>query len=215
VRRRFDRTGFAEFSSFPGSTIRSGGTGCTGKNCPSTGLIVGSVLGGLFGLIAIIFASICIYHRCRGRPAQPNLVFVKEASSKTETLEKDPFQTGLWSSVYYQYGTAHGPHSLSLSFDRGMLKVTGQGTDDVGRFIIGGTFSVETHRMGLTKTYQRGTGNTLENFGHTVTLQLMWNSSNNLFDGKWFVQAPSYSGEGKFELRFQSALGVSMERTKY
>lgn len=176
---------------------------------------MGSVLGGLFGLIALVFASICIFVRCRSRPAQPNLVFVGGASTQTVTLEKDHFQNGLWSSVYYQYGTAHGPHSLTLSFDRATLKVTGQGTDDVGRFIIGGTFSLENHRLGLTKTYQRGTGNTLENFGHTVTLQLTWNSSNNRFDGKWFVQSPSYSGDGNFELRFQSSAVVSMQGTKY
>ena len=172
-------------------------------------------MGGGLGLFAIIFGSVFCYRRCRGRPSQPNLVFVKEAPSTTAAYEKDHFQTGLWSSVYYQYGTAHGPHSWSLSFDRGASTVSGQGRDDVGSFAINGTFSLETHRMGLTKTYQRGTGNSLENFGHAVTLQLTWNAVNNRFEGKWFVRSPSYNGEGNFELKFQSPSGVAIAPTKY
>ncbi|CAF4389171.1 unnamed protein product, partial [Rotaria sordida] len=35
--------------------------------------------------------------------------------------------------------------------------ITGSGSDDIGTFTINGIYSVETRRIGLTKTYTRGT----------------------------------------------------------
>ncbi|CAF1532266.1 unnamed protein product, partial [Rotaria sordida] len=64
------------------------------------------------------------------------------------------------------------------------MKVAGSGTDDVGTFTIDGIYSSKTHRIGLTKTYQRGTGNPSENLGHRVIIQLTWNAQNNQFKGK-------------------------------
>jgi hypothetical protein len=84
------------------------------------------------------------------------------------------------------------------------MKVTGSGSDDVGTFTVDGTYSVQSRRMGLTKTYQAGTGNPLENLAHQVTIQLTWNAQNNQFEGKWYVQTHKYRGEDKFELKLDS-----------
>jgi hypothetical protein len=86
------------------------------------------------------------------------------------------------------------------------MKVTGSGADDVGTFIIDGTYSVETHRMDFIKQYQIGTGNRLENLGHQVTIQLTWNAGNHQFEGKWYVTTSTYRGEDKFQLKLVEPL---------
>jgi len=88
-------------------------------------------------------------------------------------------------------------------FDRPHGKVTGKGLDDVGDFTIDGIFSSENLRLALTQKYQAGTGDLKENFGHTSTIQLKWNSSNKEFQGMWFVQTSTYSGNGEFKLKFE------------
>jgi hypothetical protein len=82
------------------------------------------------------------------------------------------------------------------------MTITGSGTDDVGTFTVDGIYSVKTSRVGLTKRYQAGTGDPSENLGHQVTIQLTWNTQNNRFEGKWYVQTSKYHGENKFELKF-------------
>jgi hypothetical protein len=64
-----------------------------------------------------------------------------------------------------------------LLFDPETWKVTGSGSDDVGTHTIDGIYSMKTHRMGLTKTYQRRTGDSQQNLGHNVTIQMTWNST--------------------------------------
>ena len=60
-----------------------------------------------------------------------------------------------------------------------------------------------TRRIGLTKIYQKGTGNPAENLGHTVTIQFEWNFRKRRFEGKWYVKTNKYSGNNKFRLKFQ------------
>jgi hypothetical protein len=139
----------------------------------------------------------------QGRPFRTNTSFIKAApyDPMLETDSKSIFQSGAWTSRYYQYKTWHGPHRLSLSFDPGEMKVTGTGSDDVGTFTITGTYLTKTQRLALNKTYRLGTGNCRENLGHTVTIQLYWNPINNQFEGKWYVRTAKYSGEDRFELK--------------
>ncbi|CAF1373449.1 unnamed protein product [Rotaria sordida] len=116
-------------------------------------------------------------------------------------MDTSIFKSGYWKSQYYQYGKWHGPYQFSLSFDPQSMIITGSGSDDIGTFTIDGIYSVETRRIGLTKTYTRGTGNQLENLGHQVIIQLTWNAQNNQFEGKWYVRTSKYHGEDKFELK--------------
>jgi hypothetical protein len=121
--------------------------------------------------------------------------------SKEEDDNVNPFQSGLWSSRYFQYVKWHGPHQFPLTFDPQSVKVTGSGSDDIGSFTIDGIYSIQTHRIGLTKIYQGGTGNPKENFGHQVTIQLTWNKRKRQFEGKYYVVTPKY-GEGRFKRKF-------------
>ena len=158
------------------------------------------------------FVTIFCCKRYKGKPLRPNQVFVDQPAPKDQTYEKDHFENGTWSSQYQQYNTWHGPHLCSLEFDRGTNKVTGAGNDDVGQFTVDGTFSIETHRMALTKTYQLGTGNRAENSGHQVTLQLTWNGTTNQFEGKWYVQTNKYQGNGDFQLKFKDHTMINFEK---
>ena len=115
------------------------------------------------------------------------------------------FESGNWTSRYYQYKKWHGPHELSLSFDHQTSTIKGSGTDSIGTYAIDGIFSPHSQRIGLTKTYQLGTGNPIENLGHTVTIQLEWNSVHHQFKGKWYVRTKSFRGEDLFELNFGKA----------
>ncbi|CAF1106498.1 unnamed protein product [Adineta steineri] len=112
------------------------------------------------------------------------------------------FKSGHWKSQYFQYGKWHGPCRFSLTFDTNSMTVKGTGSDDIGKFTINGIYSHETSRLGLSKKYQLGTGNKTENLGHTVTIQLTWNETNNQFEGKWYVQTNKYHGNDKFQLKF-------------
>jgi len=182
-----------------------GGSACRGNRCRgSGGIIAGSVIGGIFGLILLIFGVIFCCACCKNRSRRRNSSFVNTANpkqTKQEVYEAAVFQSGIWSSRYFQYGKWHGPYKFSLSFDPQSMKVTGSGSDDVGTFTIDGNYSVTTSRIGLTKTYQAGTGNQSENSGHQVTIQLAWNAQNKQFEGKWYVQTSKYRGEDKFELK--------------
>lgn len=141
-----------------------------------------------------------------GRPLRSNAAFIKQASSdqKAEMSEKSPFQSGTWNSQYYQYGSWHGPHHLSLTFTDGKMTVNGSGNDDVGSFTVDGNYSTQTNRLALKKTYRAGTGNRAENLGHTVTIQLEWHSQSSQFEGKWYVRTAKYQGENKFRLKRSS-----------
>jgi len=179
------------------------GPSCTTPQCVGIGL--GSFIGGLLGMILFVFSIGYCFHYCKGRPFRKNSTFVNKINVKhlkQEVSNANPFHSGIWSSRYFQYTRWHGPYQFSLLFDPQSMKVTGSGSDDVGKFTIDGTYSTETSRIALTQKYQAGTGNLSENLGHQVTIQLTWNAQNNQFEGKWYVQTSEYHDEDKFELKF-------------
>lgn len=180
----------------------SSGGGCMTNNCKYDGLVIG----GIIGSIASIFGCVLLVRICSGRPLRSHATFIKASSNTSmhETDNKMVFQSGAWTSRYYQYRRWHGPQRLSLKFDHIAMKVSGAGSDDVGSFTVTGIFSTETQRLGLTKKYRLGTGNASENLGHSVTIQLYWNPNTNQFEGKWYVQTKKYGGEDKFELKFSN-----------
>ena len=163
------------------------------------------MLGGIFGGTALIIFIAYACHRWNGKPIKSNADFVNEAPAKPINHEKDPFESGVWSSRYFQNGMFHGPHSMTVRFDRSSSTLTGEGTDDIGSFQVDGVFSMKNSRLGLVKKYQLGTGNPTENFGHHVTIQLSWHEKNHQFEGKWFIQTSKYRGENRFELRFNNS----------
>lgn len=113
-----------------------------------------------------------------------------------------PFQSGFWESCYFQYGKWRGPYAFLVFFDDQQLKITGSGSDDVGEFTMDGIYSLGTCRICLTKIYKEGTGDPSQNLGHTVIIQLEWNSEERQFDGHWYVKTNKYNGKDRFELKF-------------
>jgi hypothetical protein len=153
--------------------------------------------------LIICFPAFCCWWLCAGKPWRSNAKFVTKGTKNDEeqVIDLKLFQSGLWESQYFQYDKLHGPHQFQLSFDVEQSKVTGSGSDDVGQFTIDGVYSIHTRRIGLTKTYQYGTGNPLQNLGHSVIIQLEWNRYNNQFEGKWYVRTAKVKGSGRFTLK--------------
>ncbi|XP_037031254.1 uncharacterized protein LOC119070849 [Bradysia coprophila] len=177
----------------------SGRSNCVGRECWKQFFII---MGIVTSVGATIFCCRCCYHNNNGRPVENNSEFVNsESSHRQYALIKNAFQTGMWSSRFYQHGTWHGPHQLHLSFNPHSMAVIGSGRDDVGEFTIDGIFSDRTQRMGLTKYYKLGTGDAVENLGHFVIIQVTYEAELGQFEGKWYVQTAKYHGEDKFVLK--------------
>ena len=134
--------------------------------------------------------------------------YINLPSAEIELPDSDQFESGVWSSRYYQYGIWHGPYQFSLVFDPETSQVTGNGWDDVGEYTVQGLYSRRTNRMSLIKGYRKGTGNRTQNLGHNVTIQVAWKSSERLFEGRWFVKTSKYSGDDKFQLRLEKSSGA-------
>ncbi|CAF4828917.1 unnamed protein product, partial [Rotaria socialis] len=183
----------------------SSSSSCRGSACPSRTVLWLSIVGGITGFVLLVVGIIYCKKSCTGQPSRSNVVFVQKNSQKNYELENydsSIFKSGHWKSQYLQYGRWHGPHRCSLVFNGHSMSIKGSGSDDIGTFTLDGVYASQTQRIGLTKTYQRGTGNLSENLGHQVTIQLKWCPENNQFEGKWYVQTPKYHGDDKFVLKF-------------
>ena len=146
-----------------------GGSSCTTDECRQRGIITGILDGVILGVLLLIYGAICYCRCCQGRPLRKNSTFINLGNSnqlREESYDLNAFQSGTWSSRYFQYGKWHGPYQFSLSFDPESMKVTGSGSDNIGTFTINRIYSMTTHRIGLTKIYQASIGNPLENIGH-------------------------------------------------
>jgi hypothetical protein len=160
---------------------------------------------GLFVLAIFCWPIYCCWRCFAGKPRRSNMRFVGNTlinNEGTQLMNAKLFESGLWESHYHQYDKWNGPHQFQLSFDGLQSTVTGSGSDNIGTFSINGVYSVSTGRMGLTKIYQLGTGNPLENLGHSVTIQVEWNRYNNQFEGKWYVRTSKFAGSGEFKLQY-------------
>jgi hypothetical protein len=192
----------------------STGIFCSSVNCrQNTAVIAGSIVGGIIGLILLLIGILFCYCRCKGRPSRTNFKFVNvknRKSKKHDLYDITVFKSGIWSSRYLQCGIWHGPNYFSLLFDFQSFKVAGSGSDNIGRFIIDGTYSIKTGRMGLIKIYQLGTGNR----EHQIIIQLIWNPETYQFEGKSYVRTKTYREENRFELKFTRQQQLSpYERT--
>ena len=174
---------------------------CTDDACRNQQALVFKLVAVIFGISAVIF----IYHWCKRQSIPTHESYVNSPASEIETQDLDCFESGLWTSRYYQYNGWHGPYRLSLLFNPETRSVSGSGSDDVGTYTIVGIYSTRTNRMGLTKSYQTGTGDLQENLGHNVTIQMAWNSIQSQFEGRWFVRTNAYSGEDNFELKLEKS----------
>jgi hypothetical protein len=95
----------------------------------------------------------------------------------------------------------HASWQLSLRFYSPSMKVMGSGSDHVGAFTINGIYSRETNRLDLTKTYESSTDDSSQNLERQVTIQLIWNTQERQFEGKWSVQTGIYHHNAVFEYK--------------
>ena len=161
----------------------------------------------LVGLFIIIFCwpVYCCWRLCAGKPRRSNMKFINQRrtdNAELQAIDLKFFQSDLWESQYLQHSLWHAPDQLQLSFDSVQSTVTGSGSDTVGVYSIVGIYSTQTRRIALTKTYQLGTGNPLENLGHDVIIQLEWNRASLQFEGRWYVRTTKYRGSGEFRLKY-------------
>ncbi len=71
-----------------------------------------------------------------------------------EEKEQDPgFPSGPWTGFYTEPRMRHTFHRqmLDLTFVRG--RMTGRGQDDIGIFVISGSYELDTRKVWWTKTY--------------------------------------------------------------
>lgn len=174
--------------------------------------------------ICVLIVLLC--YCGKGRPAKDNASFVEsgamqqpeEMRESNRNVSQIPsvvvvksanvFRSGIWTSRYYQYGKWHGPYEITLTFNSRSSKISGDGWDEVGRFIVKGIYSLRTRRMGLTKIYQLDSGNKAQNLGHSVTIQLTENEELQQFEGNWYGQTIKYHGKDKFVLSFNRSCEV-------
>jgi hypothetical protein len=202
---------FPVTGGFRGGGGAGGGsqTSCETHECRlRAGLFGVGFIGAVFCFWILLYACQSCYSYCQNRSDQNNTNFVHSTDHKIvkqEAYDDNPFQSGIWSSQYFQYNRWHGPHQFRLSFKCHSMKVTGSGSDDVGVFTIDGIYSTETNQIDLKKTYELGTGDRSENLRHPVTIQLTWNTENRQFEGKWYVEQSKHHDDDEFVLKFYRA----------
>jgi hypothetical protein len=90
---------------------------------------------------------------------------------------------GTWSLRYSKYGAWYGPFIQQMTFNSNNNGINGKGENNVGKFILRGTFSKGTNQINIIQTYKYGTGNPLLNAGHRCEYQLIWNKGKRVFEG--------------------------------
>ena len=165
------------------------------------GIIVTAIIISI--VVCIICCVVCCLKRNTTSKQNNNKEPVDPTASPKVLSEANPFQTGIWAFRYHQYDKWYGPYRLLLTFDHQLWQGTGKGADDLGSFICDGIYSPEDRRLNLTLRYDEDTGNPEENLGHTSTIELHWNSTKNIFAGKWHVRTATYTDEDKFEMEFK------------
>lgn len=172
---------------------------CTGRR-RDCALISLGISGCIISVGLLSFIAWRCSRRCRGKPIRSNSQFLAKGDvekSNEKLLKMNHFQSGSWLCKYFQHGQWHEQHLVTLSFNPETLQVTGSGSDDIGNYSVEGTYSLDTVRLAMVKSY-----GLVESENIAVTIQLTWNIAKELFEGKWYVQTKKYHDEDKIELKF-------------
>jgi hypothetical protein len=122
----------------------------------------------------------------RAVPGMRDIGFILSSGSPDNSpvsSSNNIFMNGIWSLRYSQYGSLHGPFKQHMTFNSNNSRLEGKGENDVGQFILEGTFSKDTNSINIIQTYKYGTGNPLLNAGHQCRYQLTWNKDKRVFEG--------------------------------
>ncbi|CAF4081729.1 unnamed protein product [Adineta steineri] len=166
------------------------------------------IAGGSLGLIFMIGMGIFVYNlyfkKRQHIPTFPVVIYEK-SKQEENVQEANRFQSGTWSIEYYHNEEWYGPFQITLSFNSQSMQVTGSGSDNVGILTMNGVYSAVLEQINITKKYQLGTGDPIENKDHEVKIQLRWHSTNQQFEGSSLINYSGYQLQGKCRLKFHNA----------
>jgi hypothetical protein len=145
--------------------------------------------------------------KCGSKPGLSNEAFVKSSMPKKldGTVEDFSFQSGAWSFRYNNNGIWNAPSIMSLRFDQNASTVVGSGTDVYGSYTIDGVFSSSNHRLALKKTYDSVAATSTIIAGTQSIAQLVWNSTEKKFVGKWYDNTNHVAINGDCELTLSTS----------
>jgi len=75
-------------------------------------------------------------------------------TANSQTAQEYIFVSGLWNYQYKQYNQYYGPFPHQLHFNSRDKTLQGYGEDNVGQYVLGGTFSETTGQIEMTQSYQ-------------------------------------------------------------
>ena len=142
----------------------------------------------------------------KGAPLRSNKSYVSKAIGFHHGSNNMLFHSGPYLSYHVNKdGSLQGPHNLVLGFySTADHTVYGKGEDEMGRFVVKGTYSTGTLRMAFDKYYQGQTETSYSNPGKTKTVQLQWNDHTQSFEGKYYVRNGAHREEQKYILRLKN-----------
>lgn len=151
----------------------------------------------------------CALFRYRAEPAPSSWQdFVGEAPAEQRGAGPAPwFPSCTWRGFYHQYGSQHTLCSFPLHFSEEGGRVEGEGTDDVGRYVVSGLYNPATRKVAFRKEYLWGSSTVggevdwRENKGHAVEYRgEALGGPGEGFAGTWWIRTASYTGRGIFRL---------------
>ncbi|CAF3758372.1 unnamed protein product, partial [Rotaria magnacalcarata] len=117
-------------------------------------------------------------------PLKPSLIL---HPLPPQLLLEQIFINGVWLHRYYQYGLWYGPYQQRITFNTQNNMLDGNGSDNIGQFILSGTYSKHNRQINMIQAYQTGTGNSKLNIGHRCRYELTWNKEKRIFQGPIYV----------------------------
>ena len=184
------------------------GAGCRQKN-PILAFIMGVLT--LIFLIGVLVVLCCFIQykrtRARSKPRKTD----EEIPAAIPIPEHESLLTGNWSSRYYRNGDWHGPHPISLTFDRTLQSVQGYGTNDLGAYTVHGTVTPTESLMTLTLSYDAYNNTPMPDPNNSVLIKLAWNAISEQYEGNWTLGGFGEQQENPFELRFDRVPATSDE----
>ena len=173
-----------------------------------SGIITGSVLGGVLFLLclsALCVASIyACSHHIHGRPLLPNKLYVLSGHRASKDIADRIFQAGSFSGYHFKDGIWHVSDQCTLTLNpQTDHTLYGKGTDDQGTFIVTGVYSPRTLRMAFDKQYQTIFHDNVSQGDTKSTVQVQWNPATLNFQGKYYFKAAQRSDEGKYVIQIK------------
>ena len=88
-------------------------------------------------------------------PVNKNMPHPEQSTpaAKHQLAQDTIFISGLWEYQYQQYNQIFGPFQQEIIFNPKTRKLQGQGADNVGQYVLNGSFSEVTGEIEMTQQY--------------------------------------------------------------